>query len=217
VLCAMAQVMGTLSRFAQDLMVFTMPEFGYFTISGGLLTGSSIMPQKNNPDILELMRARSALVNSYAAACMEITRGLPSGYNRDLQETKELFMKGLSVTRASIRIARRIVEGLTPDKETLVRGFTPAIFAADKALSLAASGMPFRDAYDYVKDNIETLQKTDPTETINAKVHEGAAGGLDFALLQKRLSDLVGFANTEQVAYYTAISSLIGHPYPITL
>lgn len=79
----------TLSKLAQDLMLFTLPEFGYFSLPRELCTGSSIMPQKKNPDGLELARSRSALVSSASIRVKSIIRSLPSGYNRDFQDTKE--------------------------------------------------------------------------------------------------------------------------------
>ena len=78
----------TLSKLAQDLILFSLPEFGYFTLPAELCTGSSIMPQKRNPDGLELVRAKSATISAAVAQIKSIIRGLPTGYNRDFQETK---------------------------------------------------------------------------------------------------------------------------------
>ena len=105
ILGALSQVMLTLSRLAQDLMLFTMPEFAYFVLPAEYCTGSSIMPQKKNPDVLELVRAKTSRVAAAAEGVYALLKGLPTGYNRDLQEAKEPFMEGLATTRASLRIS----------------------------------------------------------------------------------------------------------------
>ena len=117
ILMALSQVMLTLSRLAQDLMIFTMPEFGYFRLPPDLCTGSSIMPQKNNPDILELLRARASGMLADAFGVADMVKGLPSGYNRDLQETKAPFMRGFKVVLASLGVMRPLMSGLAVDRE----------------------------------------------------------------------------------------------------
>ncbi|MCK5735243.1 MAG: argininosuccinate lyase, partial [Spirochaetaceae bacterium] len=91
---ALDQIALTLSKMAQDLILFSMPEFGWFTLPQELCTGSSIMPQKRNPDGLELMRAKSASVGAWAQQVKAVIRSLPSGYNRDYQDTKGPLMQG---------------------------------------------------------------------------------------------------------------------------
>ena len=215
ILSALSQVMITLSRLAEDLMIFTMPEFGYFGLPAEMCTGSSIMPQKNNPDVLELVRARAARVMACAQAVMDIVKGLPSGYNRDLQEAKEPFMLGLTMTRASLRIMASLAAGLKVNRAALRRGFTPAVFAADHALSLVARGMPFRDAYHYVKEHLEELEGLDPAKAIALKTHLGATAGLDFAGMARRLAAERAFASAEKRRYFKIISRLLRVPYPM--
>lgn len=215
ILAALSQVMITLSRLAEDLLVFTMPEFGYFGLPPEMCTGSSIMPQKNNPDVLELVRARAARVMACTQAIMDIVKGLPSGYNRDLQETKEPFMLGLAITRASLQIMTPLVAGLQINPEALRRGFTPAVFATDHALGLVARGMPFRDAYHYVKNNLSTLASSDPAKAIAQKTHLGATAGLDFKGMTRRLAAERTFVSTEKRKFFKAISRLLRVPYPL--
>ena len=143
VLGACTQVMVDLSRYAQDLMLFTMPEFGYFSLPEEMCTGSSIMPQKRNPCAMELVRARTASVIAEQVRLMSILKGLPTGYNRDGQETKEPFMNGLDVTLASVGIMGRTIEKLEVNEEKLLAGFKPEVFATDYALELVAGGKPF--------------------------------------------------------------------------
>ena len=100
VLFALTEITHDLAKLAGDLILFSIPEFGYFTLPEKYFAGSSIMPQKRNPCQLELTRAKSAAVEAALFRVLNITRALPSGYNRDFQETKEPLMQGLNVTLA---------------------------------------------------------------------------------------------------------------------
>ena len=215
ILSALSQAMLTLSRLAQDLMIFTMPEFGYFTLPSEFCTGSSIMPQKKNPDVLELLRAKTSAVHAAASAVFDLVKGLPSGYNRDLQEAKAFFMDGIATTRATLRIMTPLIDGMGVCEEKLLAGFTPDVFATDRALELVAKGMPFRDAYHHVKQHLEELQNMDPHQAIARKKHLGATGGLNFRILEGRVRNAAGFASGRRASYYKAVSSLLGITYPV--
>ncbi len=215
ILAAMGQVMMTLSRLAQDLMLFTMPEFGYFTLPAAFCTGSSIMPQKRNPDVLELIRAKASKVFAAFLCVAELVKGTPSGYNRDLQVAKGPFMKGIETTRSSLRILARIVAGIEVNREPLLAAFQPDVFAADRALELVAQGMPFRDAYHYIKEHLDELERADPAAAISKKTHLGAPAGLDFEALSGRARKAAAFAAEEQRKSGRAISSLLGVAYPL--
>lgn len=210
ILSALAGVMGTLSRLAQDLILWSLPEFGYFTLPAGFCTGSSIMPQKRNPDVLELVRARAAAVASSASLVGELVRAAPSGYNRDIQEAKGPFLKGLAVTRDSLRVLVRLVAGLEVHPETLRAAFTPDVFATDRALELVAGGMPFREAYHHVKAHLDDLGRMDPDAAIARKTHLGAPAGLDFQADLARCRDLARFAQDERRKLEKAFSRLMG-------
>ncbi len=187
VLAACTQIMLTLSRLAEDLILFSMPEFRYFTLPRELCTGSSIMPQKYNPDVLELIRAKAGLLQGYSTAANVILKAMPGGYNRDLQDTKELYMEGLRVTRTSLRIMKLMATNLTVNPEACRAAFAePGVFATDRALELVAGGMPFRDAYHQVRDHLEDLRGMDPDEVIAKKTHLGGTNGLDFDALAQR-------------------------------
>ncbi len=101
ILFALVQVMLDLAKLSEDLILFTREEFEYFTLPNEVLFGSSIMPQKKNPDVLEQIRARYVQVESYLFMVLNILKGLPSGYNRDLQLTKEALIKGFQITYIS--------------------------------------------------------------------------------------------------------------------
>jgi argininosuccinate lyase len=213
-LSALGQGMLTLSRLAQDLILYSLPEFGYFTLPAEYCTGSSIMPQKRNPDVLELVRARAARVLSDAAFVAEVLRAAPSGYNRDVQETKEPFLAGLATTRASLAVLTGLIRGIAVDRARLTEAFSPDVFAADEALKRVLGGMPFRDAYHEVKARLEDLRGEDPAISIRARNHLGAPGGLDFNDLDRRIGQKVKWAAAARRKHDRAVSALLGVRYP---
>jgi len=195
VLFALTEVTHDLARLANDLILFSIPEFGYFTLPEKYFAGSSIMPQKKNPCQLELTRAKSAAVEAALFRVLHITRALPSGYNRDFQETKEPLMQGLQVTQATLKVMRLIFENLTVNEETLVKSFTAELYAADEALDMARRGVPFRDAYKQIGLNLDKLASRDPRQNIASKTHLGAPGNLGLEGLRESLAaELAGLS-----------------------
>ena len=215
ILAAMGQVMLSLAKLAQDLMLYTMPEFNYFSIAKEFCTGSSIMPQKNNPDVLELVRAKAAMVCAHELAVAGIVRGLPSGYNRDLQETKGPFMDGIATTRSCLEVMFLLVEGMEVHAPQLRAAFSPAVFATDRALELTGRGMPFRDAYRYVKEHMAELESMDPGDAVLRKTHWGATAGLDIDDMGRRVDATRRFAAGARTQYYRAVTRLMGVRYPL--
>jgi len=215
VLAACTQIMLTLSRMAEDLILFSMPEFGYFVLPPELCTGSSIMPQKYNPDVLELIRAKTAIVMGYSATANTILKAMPGGYNRDLQETKELYMEGVRVTRASLRIMTLMAGALSVRPDRLRAAFTPGVFATDRALELVAAGMPFRDAYQYVRSHLEELENADPDQALAAKTHLGGTAGLDFEGYRGRIREVQAGARARRRGSERTISKLLGTRFPL--
>jgi argininosuccinate lyase len=168
----------TLSRVAQDLILFSLPEFGYFTLPPELCSGSSIMPQKQNPDALELVRARSAAISACLLSMKSVLRALPSGYNRDLQETKGPYFRGCEDGLACVRIMELTVEKIVVNEPALLAAFKPEIFATDRALQLASEGIPFRDAYREVGRSLDSLGAQDPVMAIARRTSTGTPGNL---------------------------------------
>ena len=185
---ACTEVMHDLAKLANDIIFFSIPEIGYFGLPEKYCPGSSIMPQKKNPGPLELVRARSATVEAHLMRILHITRALPSGYNRDFQETKEPLLEGMNVTEASLKVSRLVIENLAVNEQTLLESFTPELFAADAALEMAARGVPFRDAYKQIGLNLDKLANRDPRQNILSKTHLGAPGNLGLDALRRRLA-----------------------------
>ena len=207
-LSALAQLMAVLSRFAQDAILFSMPEFGYFTLPRAYCTGSSIMPQKYNPDVLELVRAKTATVLGLQTAALSQLHAMPGGYNRDLQDSKGLYMKGLSIARTTLRILTKLVKGMGVDEAKLRAGFIPGVFATDAALRQVAAGVPWRTAYHDVRDHLERLSNEDPDAAVAAKKHLGATAGLDYSLYVKRIADVRRAAVSRARAFNAKIERL---------
>ena len=210
VLQAMSQVMLSLSRLAQDLILFSMPEFDYFNLPADFCTGSSIMPQKKNPDVLELIRAKTSKAIACATAVQELIKAAPSGYNRDLQEAKQSFMEGISITRTSLRIMTPLIRKLTINRKKLLAAFEPGVFATDTALELVAEGVPFRDAYHYIKSHLDELEVADPYKAIAIKTHLGGTAGLNLKALGKRAQEIQGFVREESDDFRQHIVRLLG-------
>ena len=213
-LSALSQTMLSLSRLSRDLIVYSAPEFGYFRLPEEYCTGSSIMPQKSNPDVMELVRARATRVSAHASAVTAITSALTGGYSRDLQETKQPFIEGISTTRSCLRVTTRLVGRLKADRKNLEDAFAPDVYAADRALELVQEGLSFREAYNYVKTHLDELRKTDPREAVSRKRHTGAPAGLDFEAYEESVRDVEVFVRRERRRCNRAISGLLGIPYP---
>ena len=151
----LSQVMFDLNKMASDLILWSMPQFGYFSLPNSLTTGSSIMPQKKNPDVLELMRAKYHTVCAAEFEVKGLTGNLISGYHRDMQLLKGPTMKSLDVVKESLSIASLLFSKLVVHKDACEKAMTSELFATEKAYKLVEKGMPFRDAYKKVSKEFE--------------------------------------------------------------
>jgi argininosuccinate lyase len=210
ILDSLEQVLLTLSKLAQDLILFSMPEFGYFTLPRELCSGSSIMPQKKNPCGLELVRAKAATVSAHSMQIKNIIKALPSGYNRDFQETKPPFIRGVNIALASVEVMNLSIQKLTVNRDRLLQGFIPEIYATDAALDLVKKGMPFRDAYKQIGLHLDELGKYDPVQIINAKKSSGNTGNLCSEKTEKTLQQKMKQYAEEHAKVDKALSGLLG-------
>jgi argininosuccinate lyase len=186
---ALGACLTDLSRLAGDVVFFTSAECGFFTIGAGFTTGSSIMPQKRNPDLFELLRARAARVLGLRTGLAAITIGLPSGYSRDLQDTKGLCIDGLRLGRECLAVAAAAVPTLAPVRSRIEAALTPEIYATDEAYRLVREqGLAFRDAYRAVGAQLASLAVPDHERTVRARTHLGSTGNLGLPALAERLA-----------------------------
>ena len=140
-----------ISRYAEEVVVYATPQFGYVTVGDTYSTGSSIMPQKRNPDAAEMLRAQVAPVSGAFTALTLATKGLPLAYSKDLQEVKKPLMEALDALDIALDILARMIASTVPNPEAMARdankGFSTATDLAD---GLAKLGVPFRDAHHIV-------------------------------------------------------------------
>lgn len=150
-LAAAAICAGHISRLAEELVIFATPQFGYISLTDKWTTGSSIMPQKRNPDVAELLRAKIGRVTGDLLATLMQTKGLPLAYSKDLQETKHPMLSGLGSLGDSLDVLAQMLSAMVPQREAMARdaarGFSTATDLADQ---LAAAGLPFREAHHVV-------------------------------------------------------------------
>lgn len=147
ILHVLSQIMFDVNKIATDLIIFSMPEFGFFELPREFCTGSSIMPQKKNPDVLELLRAKYHEVVTCEFQIKSIMGNLMSGYNRDVQLTKEPTIKGFQITNDSLAIVSLIFEHLQVNRENCENAMTDDVFATEEIYKLVQEGIPFREAY----------------------------------------------------------------------
>jgi argininosuccinate lyase len=149
VLFEICLLMQDLSRLASDLLLFYTQEFALVELPEAFTTGSSIMPQKRNPDVFELIRGRGAVAQACLVEALGITAKLPSGYQRDLQLLKAPLFRGIDLCQQTLDIVPPALEGVRFRRENI--RLDPAIHAAAEANALAVrEGIPFREAYQRV-------------------------------------------------------------------
>src|SRR5580693_7835911 len=149
-LYACALTMVHLSRLAEDLIILCGDEHHFFELSDALSTGSSMMPQKKNPDPLELVRGKTGRAIGHLMALLTTLKGLPSGYNKDLQEDKEAVFGGEDTLAGCLGVVRSVVGGLTLDRPRAAAAASGMLLATDVADYLVGRGVPFRRAHEIV-------------------------------------------------------------------
>jgi len=150
VLQALSQIMLDLGKLANDLIWFSTQEFNFFDLPDEFKTGSSAMPQKKNFDVLELIRGNASIFLGYQFQIQELIKNIFSGYNRDLQLTKEPYLKAISLIESTLEVFILIITDLQVNKKNLESACTDELYAAEQAYKLVKKGIPFRDAYQQV-------------------------------------------------------------------
>ena len=173
---ALASVAGTLAKMAFDACLFNSQNFGFITLPPECTTGSSIMPHKKNPDVFELLRAKCNRLQALPTDISLIMNNLPSGYFRDLQIIKELFLPAFESIKECLEMATYIIRRIEANKRILNDSRYDAMFSVEEVNRLATEGMPFRDAYKKVGLEIEAGTFT-PDKNIR-HTHEGSIGNL---------------------------------------
>ena len=173
---AMATVAGTLAKMAFDACMFNCQNFQFVKLPKECTTGSSIMPHKKNPDVFELIRAKSNKLQSLPQQIMMIMNNLPVGYFRDLQIIKEVFLPAFDELNDCLRMAAYIINKMEVNDHILDNPMYDPMFSVEEVNRLAAAGMPFRDAYKKVGLEIEAGEFV-ANKNIH-HTHEGSIGNL---------------------------------------
>ena len=190
VLEAIGAAMLDVRRLAWDLSLFTTAEFGFVQLPAQYTTGSSIMPNKRNPDVVELLRASYA---SVAAARTEIEQllSLPSGYQRDLQFSKGSIFHGVRHGLMALELVPDLLAQMAWNEATMRAAIEPAMYATDVAIEQAAAGVPFRDAYRAAAETAASAgEGRTPEGSLAARTSPGAGDQLKLDELRARLAAL---------------------------
>jgi len=158
---AMTLISSHLSRYASDLILWSTGEFGFVEIDDKYATGSSIMPQKKNPDSLELIRGKAASAIGHLTALLSLCHGLPHSYNRDLQEDKKHIFEIVAITEGSLEIFMGVLKTLKINKETITQSLSPALLATEIADYLTKKGTPFRTAHTITGNIVKWSDEND--------------------------------------------------------
>lgn len=154
VLSALSSLAATLSRMAMDICLYNSQNFGFLTLPDAFTTGSSIMPHKKNPDVAELLRAKTNRLKGLPTELAFVTSNLPSGYHRDMQILKEILMPAFDQVTECLEIAHFMLSNIEVKADLLADSKYDPIFSVERVNALVMEGLPFRDAYLQVKEEI---------------------------------------------------------------
>ena len=235
-----ALVMVHLSRLAEDVILYSTTEFGFFELGDAIATGSSLMPQKKNPDSMELVRGKAGRVFGDLLAVLTMLKGLPLAYNKDMQEDKEAVFDAFDTVSACLKVATTVLRNITVNKErALAAATTGYMNATELADYLVRKGMPFRDAHDLVGkvvmravkrgDEIQELPVAELkqfSELIDADVYEALSleqtlgsksqvGGTARAMVNEALQSACEALNSAREALNSARATLNSSRQPL--
>jgi argininosuccinate lyase len=173
---ALASVAQTLGRFSMDICLFMTSEFRFIDFPDEYITGSSIMPQKRNPDVFELIRGRSNIIQTLPGQIANLTSNLPSGYNRDLQLLKQLVFDAFNDLKECVEIMLLMLNNIKLRKNITDNPLYNNIFSTEEVNRLVRQGIPFRDAYKAVSEMVRNSAFS--RTSVSDYVHEGSIGNL---------------------------------------
>jgi argininosuccinate lyase len=175
---------------ASDLVLFATSEFGFVTLPAEYTTGSSIMPQKRNPDVLELARGTVHRLTAELHLLLTLPANLTGGYHRDLQLTKEATMRAVGAAQDLMTAVAAVLPGVTWQPERMHVALSPDLFATAEALRLVEDGTPFRDAYREIGTNLDKLSVPPEADALAAYHSAGTPGRVSADSLRARLDEV---------------------------
>jgi len=190
---ALVQVTATFNRIASDLILYNTSEYGFVELPVEFCTGSSIMPQKKNPDVLELVRANYHRLLAEMQVLLTLPANLPSGYHRDLQLTKEAIMRSILLCDDTAQALLNLLPGVTFNENCMKEATSPELFATQIALEKVLAGAPFRDAYRDAAKESEEGKITVDEEALKSYLVEGYPGQTNSDQIREHVKKLVPF------------------------
>ena len=174
VMSAFSIIMTHLSRFSEEIIIWSSNDFNYISVGDDFSTGSSIMPQKKNPDAAELIRGKTGRVTGQLMALLTVMKGLPLAYNKDMQEDKEAFFDSLDTTQLSLKVMIEMLKTITFNKEKMLQATKDGFLnATDLADYLVGQGLPFREAHKVVGSLVKmSIEKGTDLESLPSDVYE---------------------------------------------
>ena len=194
---AMAGIAATLSKLAFDACMFNSQNFGFIKLPDQFTTGSSIMPHKKNPDVFELTRAKCNKLQGLPQQIILISNNLPSGYFRDLQIIKEVFLPAFDELKDCLRMVTHMMREVKVNEHILDDDKYSLLFSVEEVNRRVLAGMPFRDAYKQVGLDIEA-GKFVPSKSVN-HTHEGSIGNLCNESITAMMRSVIGSFSFEQM------------------
>ena len=189
---SLANVADTLSKLSMDACLYLNQNFGFISFPAELTTGSSIMPHKKNPDVFELIRAHCNRIKALPNEIMLMTTNLPSGYHRDLQLLKEHLFPAFRTMQDCIEMAGLMLSNIEIKKDILADAKYKYLFTVEEVNKLVMEGVPFRDAYKIIGEQVENGSFT---PLANAEIpksqHEGSIGNLCTAEIKKQMQKVI--------------------------
>ncbi len=208
-----AQLAADLGKLAADVILLSSEEYGFLELPADLATGSSIMPQKRNPDLFELTRARSALVDGDLAAVLALRGRLTGGYHRDFQFLKEPLVRGLDRTADMLAMLGYAVPRLTVNRKRAREALTGGVLATDLVMQRVEEGEPFRAAYQDVARAVRAGEVPPPlpaADLLRRRRSAGGLGNLGLDVLARRLRAFRRWERAEQRRFVRAMARLAG-------
>jgi argininosuccinate lyase len=189
---ALVQLTGTFNRLASDLVLFNTAEFGFVQLPAEHCTGSSIMPQKQNPDVLELVRASYHRIAAEMQLLASLPANLSSGYHRDLQLTKEAVMRAVRTATDVTDAVAAVLRGVTFDEVRMKEATRSELFATARALELVRDGASFRDAYRRAAEEVDQISRPEVDDVLSTYYVDGYPGRCRPDEILKRLARIEG-------------------------
>ena len=206
---ALAGMAGTLNKLASDVCLFCNQHFAFISFPDDLTTGSSIMPHKKNPDVFELIRAKTNQIQGLPSTIGQLLGNLTTGYHRDMQLLKEEIFPALSTLKSCLQMSKFMLQSIQVRKNILDDPFYMHLFSVEVVNELVLQGIPFRDAYKQVGSNIESNRFV-PNQQKVIHTHEGSIGNLCLPEIQSKLDNARSKFEFQKMDQ--AIESLLNSP-----